>query len=144
MSMNARNNRNEQAPPSMPGEDTRVRPVALFATSIAAMVGGCILLSTVMVRVATRSAGPNDALDSSPASAPPLPEPRLQAFPQQDLDAMLRQKQQLLQRYDFADRSAGIVRIPIAQAIDLAVERGLKTFVAEPRRAGAGQPGERP
>lgn len=144
MSAVGRNNPTGLGRPLRRGDDTRVAPVALFATLIAAVVGACIVLSIPVVRHLMQSRERSDAPSASSASAPPPPEPRLQAFPRQDLDVMLSQKQQLLHSYGFIDRRAGIVRIPITRAIELATERGLKLFSAEPSAAAAAPRKEEP
>jgi hypothetical protein len=64
------------------------------------------------------------------------PEPRLQTDPREDLQALRNAEQQTLTTYSWVDRGAGIVRIPIEEAMKLTVQRGL------PARPGTGrQPG---
>lgn len=53
------------------------------------------------------------------------PEPRLQTNPREDLGDLLRAQEQVLQSYGWVDKDAGIVRIPIDDAMKLTVERGL-------------------
>lgn len=53
------------------------------------------------------------------------PTPRLQVTPRQDLRDLRAREDQALNSYQWVDRSAGIVRIPIAEAMKLTVERGL-------------------
>lgn len=53
------------------------------------------------------------------------PEPRLQINPRQDLRDLRAQEDELLNGYRWIDRNAGIVRIPIEQAMKLTLERGL-------------------
>jgi hypothetical protein len=53
------------------------------------------------------------------------PEPRLQTNPRQDLLDMRAAEEQTLTHYGWVDRNAGVVRIPIDQAMKLTVERGL-------------------
>jgi hypothetical protein len=55
------------------------------------------------------------------------PEPRLQIAPREDLRALRGQEEQMLNSYGWVDRNAGIVRIPIAEAMRLTIERGLPT-----------------
>jgi hypothetical protein len=59
------------------------------------------------------------------------PEPRLQTNPKQDLADLRRREEIILNSYGWVDRNAGIVRIPIGEAMKLTVERGL------PAREGA-------
>ncbi|HMF93170.1 MAG TPA: hypothetical protein VKE96_02700 [Vicinamibacterales bacterium] len=58
------------------------------------------------------------------------PEPRLQTNPRQDLADLRAREEQALTGYSWVDRNAGIVRIPIDEAIRKTLERGL------PARAG--------
>jgi hypothetical protein len=53
------------------------------------------------------------------------PAPQLQINPRQDLADLRRRDDALLNAYGWVDRNAGIVRIPIGEAMKLAVERGL-------------------
>jgi hypothetical protein len=70
------------------------------------------------------------------------PQPRLQAEPRQDLRALQQRDEALLTSYGWADREAGLVRIPIAEAMRLTVERGLPVRSAAPAvpAAAAGGP----
>jgi hypothetical protein len=55
------------------------------------------------------------------------PEPRLQVEPRQDLSAYLEREAALLGGYHWIDQSAGVVRIPIDEAMKRVVERGVPT-----------------
>jgi len=55
----------------------------------------------------------------------PLPEPRLQVVPAQDLQQMRAAEDAVLSSYDWVDEAAGFVRVPIDRAIELLLERGL-------------------
>ena len=55
------------------------------------------------------------------------PEPRLQTDPRDDLENLRRAEEEVLQSYAWIDRSSGVVRIPIEQAMKLTAERGLPT-----------------
>ena len=59
------------------------------------------------------------------------PEPRLQTDPKQDLADLRRREDALLGTYGWVDKNAGIVRIPIEEAMRLTVERGLPTRPTE-------------
>jgi hypothetical protein len=52
-------------------------------------------------------------------------EPRLQTNPRQDLNDLRAREDELLNTYGWVDRNAGVVRIPIGEAMRLTVERGL-------------------
>lgn len=76
--------------------------------------------SGLPVRLGPPAAG----LEDQP-SAPLPPEPRLQAVPGQELQDLRAREEAQLERYQWIDRAAGRVRIPIERAMDLLAERGL-------------------
>jgi hypothetical protein len=53
------------------------------------------------------------------------PEPRLQTNPRDDLKALRDHEDQILQNYGWIDRPAGLVRVPIDQAMKIALKRGM-------------------
>jgi hypothetical protein len=53
------------------------------------------------------------------------PEPRLQTDPRQDLADLRAKEDETLNAYGWVDRNAGVVRIPIDEAIKLTLSRGL-------------------
>jgi hypothetical protein len=53
------------------------------------------------------------------------PEPRLQTDPREDLRVLRAREDAVLNSYGWVDKTAGVVRIPIDQAIKLTVQRGL-------------------
>ena len=61
------------------------------------------------------------------------PEPRLQTNPREDLRELRAAENEALTTYGWIDRSAGVVRIPIDEAMRLTVERGLPTRAATER-----------
>jgi hypothetical protein len=63
------------------------------------------------------------------------PEPRLQATPRIDLSELVRTDDERLNAYGWVDRDAGIVHIPIQEAMRLTLERGLPV---RPDSAGGG------
>ena len=60
------------------------------------------------------------------------PEPRLQTHPREDLQALRAREDAVLNSYGWVDKPAGVVRIPIEEAIKLTAQRGL------PVRQGSG------
>ena len=61
------------------------------------------------------------------------PEPRLQTDPRQDLADLRAKEDEALTSYGWVDRNAGVVRIPIDQAMRLTLERGLPSRTERPR-----------
>jgi hypothetical protein len=61
------------------------------------------------------------------------PEPRLQVTPRRDLQDMRAEEDALLETYGWVDRSAGVVRIPVEEAIQRLAQRGLPARRGEVR-----------
>ena len=76
-----------------------------------------------------RQAAPQYPLAATQGNRVP-PEPRLQTNPRQDLADLRAREAETLSTYGWVDRNAGVVRIPIDEAIKKTLERGL------PARAG--------
>jgi hypothetical protein len=53
------------------------------------------------------------------------PEPRLQTHPRDDLTDLHAREEEVLTTYGWVDKNAGIVRIPIEEAMKIVVQRGL-------------------
>jgi len=53
------------------------------------------------------------------------PEPRLEAHPSVDMKQMRAAEDQILRQYAWIDPDKGIVRIPVARAMQLILEKGL-------------------
>ena len=66
--------------------------------------------------------------------------PRLQAQPANEIYEFRRRESAELDGYSWVDKNAGTVRIPIAEAMRLTVERGLPSRAVD--GAGAGVPAE--
>ena len=60
------------------------------------------------------------------------PEPRLQRFPREDIMKLRIGEEAALHQYGWVDRNAGIVRIPIDEAMKLTLERGLPARPQDP------------
>ena len=62
------------------------------------------------------------------------PEPRLQTNPRQDLIDLRASEDAVLNAYGWVDKGAGVVRIPIGEAMKLTVQRGLPARRDEAKR----------
>jgi len=60
------------------------------------------------------------------------PEPRLQTNPRDDLRALREHEDELLNNYRWVDKPAGIVRIPIDEAMKITAQRGLPARQGKP------------
>jgi hypothetical protein len=109
--------------------DVNIRLIALFALSMAVVLGGSLALMAWvfdLLHVTPAGHGPRGA---PIAATPPYPlEPRLQTSPTRDLQEMRRAENARLQSYGWVDRTAGRVRIPIEQAMQMVVEQGLPSW----------------
>ena len=95
----------------------------LLATGIFIHLMVWLLFSYLSTREAAKTA-PQFPLAATQEQRLP-PEPRLQTNPRQDLQDLRAQEDELLNSYRWVDRNAGIVRIPIDEAMRLTLQRGL-------------------
>jgi hypothetical protein len=70
------------------------------------------------------------------------PEPRLQTNPKQDLRDLRAAEDQILNGYRWVDRNAGVVGIPVTEAMKLTLQRGLPARQATPALSGTGAAGK--
>lgn len=109
-------------------EDRDVNARALLWFGVALIAGAIIVHVALwgLFRVYRHQAAPKDLpvsmVQGGRATAPP--EPRLQYDPVKDLEEMRAGEQKILDGYGWIDQRAGIVHIPIEQAIRLSIQRG--------------------
>jgi len=106
--------------------DVTARPIVLAGIGLAivlVLVAGLMLgLYDAFAAREARLSPPANPLAA--AEGPRLPpEPRLQVHPVRDLRELREAESNILDHYAWIDRTAGIVRIPIARAIDLLAAR---------------------
>jgi hypothetical protein len=117
--------------PHIPGighehADIRARPIVLAGIGLALVL---VLVTGLMLgffdALATRAARSSPPANPLAAAAGPRlpPEPRLQVHPVRDLRELREAENNLLDHYGWVDQQAGVVRIPIARAIDLLAAR---------------------
>ena len=108
--------------------DVNVRPLAMYAAVLALTVVGALVLMWALFQfyqaMPVREGGPVSPLT---AERVPPPRPRLQTMETQgeDLAVNRASEKQALTTYGWVDKKAGIVRIPVQRAMDLALERGV-------------------
>src|SRR5260221_5213626 len=117
--------------PHIPGighehADIRARPIVLAGIGLAlvlVLVTGLMLgfYDALATRAARLSPPPNPLAAAAGPRLPP--EPRLQVHPVRDLRELREAENNLLDHYGWVDQPAGVVRIPIARAIDLLAAR---------------------
>ena len=113
-------------------EESDVNTAGVFGFALGLTGAGVIIafvvwvFFTFLLSVAERPVTPEYPLATEQQNRLP-PEPRLQSDPRQDLLNFRRHEDELLTSYGWVDKNAGIVRIPIEQAIKMTLERGLPT-----------------
>jgi hypothetical protein len=109
--------------------DVNVRAILGFsAVLFTAAVVVHVIIWLLFLRFEQREARPVQAaypLGASQGAQVP-PEPRLQINPREDLRTLRDEEDRMLRSYSWVDRNAGIVRIPIEEAMRLTIERGLE------------------
>jgi hypothetical protein len=113
-----------------------VKFLAWLAVSAVVIHFGLGAMYEVLIRQATATEQPYPLAVTQEERLPPAP--RLQQFPRNDLYQFRVDEQNVLERYGWMNRDAGIVHIPIGDAMRLAIERGLVTSAPAP--GGGTQP----
>jgi hypothetical protein len=115
--------------------DVAPRPIALASLVVLgvalAFMGAMWLLIDLSAERQARLSPPANPLAATFARKEP-PEPRLQTQPLRDLEDLRERERALLEGYDWVDRGAGVVRIPIDRAKQLIAERGLPATGGQP------------
>ncbi len=123
-------------------ESTDVEPRSILRMSL--LVGVVLVLTVMALLPLFRFFDRREALRDLPPG--PLaaagrgrdfPAPRLQAQPFTDIRQLLAREQEQIESYGWVDPPAGIVRIPVAEAMRLTLERGLPVRSAAPPTAAA-------
>ncbi len=111
--------------------DVNLRPVVIsgIALLVILVITAALMLGLfdIMAVQEAHMSPPANPLAATEGQRVP-PAPRLQAHPLKDLEELRKAEQDLLTSYAWKDQSAGVVRIPIARAMELLAQR-------------AGQPG---
>lgn len=68
-----------------------------------------------------------DTRSVSPGDVTKFPQPRLETNEPREIDDFRVQEERTLHSYGWLDQQAGVVRIPIARAMELVAQRGLPT-----------------
>jgi hypothetical protein len=118
--------------------DVNIRAIFKFAVWLAAVAAATLVVVRLLFVYFDRRE------QSATPSAFPIavghemrlpPEPRLQTAPRIEMEQLRNRQEQRLNGYEWVDKSSGVVRIPIDEAIKLTLQKGL------PSRGGSeGQP----
>jgi hypothetical protein len=125
---------NKRPPAGFEETDVDVMAVGKFGVALAVMVVlAMLLLAGVFKYFQAEEGGKARSVD--PAKV--FPQPQLQTAPIPDLKAIRAAEEQTLTSYGWIDQQKGTVRIPIARAMDLVVERGLPVRAEAPNSASS-------
>lgn len=109
--------------------DINVRAVVMSAVGLAVITAVSGVVVWLLFVYLTRSADHTSAARNYPLAIGQEdrlpPAPRLQTDPKQDLRDLRADEDAALSGYRWIDRNAGVVRIPIDEAMKLTLERGL-------------------
>jgi hypothetical protein len=108
--------------------DVDIRAIFGFGIALAALAVAIHVLVWLLFLYFTTRAAANLGTEHPLAAGQELrlpPEPRLQVTPRQDLQELRARDDEILNSYQWVDRTAGIVRIPIDEAMKLTVQRGV-------------------
>jgi hypothetical protein len=116
-------------------QDVSLHSMVYSALGLAALVILGFLASWFVFRyyVRVQKLGPPASPFDNARTLPP--PPRLQVNPAEDLKAYHAEEDAILGSYGWADKSAGVVRIPIERAMELSLQRGFPVR----KSAGAGE-----
>ena len=116
-------------------------PVARFGfilLAASALVGWGVVYLVRGLRDREVRSDPTPAPMAQLRPPPVPPEPRLQTLPFADIETLRAEESQILASYGWVDKKAGVVRIPVDQAMEILLKRGLP--VAEDAGHGVPRP----
>jgi hypothetical protein len=112
--------------------DVSLRALVTFAALIAALIAGSLGGLSLLWRYYQERLGAANAQRESLAEADQLPpRPRLQNTPARDYEEFRREQEAALSQYRWIDGERGIVQIPVARAMDIALEKGVGSLSRE-------------
>jgi len=108
-------------------KDAAAKPVAYFLASLALLLVFTFVAVWLLFEFFEGGAKHTDAEQASPMADPDAkpPGPLLQITPSGDMRIMLEREKKLAESYGWVNKASGIVRIPVARAMELVTEKGL-------------------
>lgn len=128
---------NEAGSPRHETRDASPRNIVLFAVGLFILIGFGLAASVGVFRFFAhrQTLGPPASPFENVRTLPP--GPRLQVAPERDLGRYLAGQEQELTSYGWTERQSGKVRVPIDQAMDLLLKKGLPVRAAPPKPAAS-------
>jgi hypothetical protein len=120
---------NKKHQPGFEESDVNVFAVGKFAIGLVLVTILAMGLIIVVFNVLKNMEG-GEAKAIDPTKV--FPQPQLQKSPIPDLKEVRAKEEQTLTSYGWVDQQKGVVRIPISQAMDLVVKKGLPVRTATP------------
>lgn len=112
-------------PPAYEASYLNLWTIVLAGVGLLVMIGIVLALTALLYSLF----GFRGVTPGAPAPPPledaPIPGPRLQAAPREDLQQLLGDQQARLDSYGWVDEEGGIAHIPIEQAMRIVAEQGL-------------------
>jgi hypothetical protein len=109
--------------------DVNVWAVGKFGIALVVVCGMSIVLLWGLLKYFQSEQATSMATTVEPTKL--FPQPRLQRTPVLDLRAIRAEEDKVLDSYAWVDQKQGVVRIPVALAIDVLAKRGLPAVVKE-------------
>lgn len=120
-------NRSDESPlaPKHETRDADISKLIFFGIACAALVGFGFIITEIVVHywVAPRPVSAPVTLYAQGGQIPPLP--RLEQQPGETIEPYMHKEHRLLNTYGWVNRQAGIVRVPIQQAMSMLLQQGL-------------------
>ena len=106
--------------------DANFKNLMIVGIGLIGVVGFVLLGAWLISALLTReSANPGVPAHIMTTVRPEFPAPRLQENPLLDLQQLRAHEDSVLSTYGWSDRKAGLVRVPIEQAMSLLLQKGL-------------------
>jgi len=116
--------------------DANIRNLIIFGVGLSLLVIAGLLGGDAVLRffIGHQELGPPASPFENVRTLPP--EPRLQVSAPRDLKVYKAEQNEILNNYGWVDQKDGIVRIPIDQAMDILLQKGLPVRGATPAKQG--------
>jgi hypothetical protein len=106
--------------------DVAMKPIIWLALAVLLLAGSSQVGLWLLLRHYRSTATQQDPQLSPLTNIEQIPpRPRLQSAPMLDYAEFIAAQNQQLDSYGWVDKEKGVVRIPVARAMELALERGL-------------------